>query len=171
MPQNLKNILADRKYLGVTTNLNWTPRREIIVCQVATFSPICISMTLKECTLIDKQLINAYKFQMNHMPMDAKHSIFLLEEKGGIGVKGLTRENIGAILRDIKVYISNNNSLTTHAILSSIEEIDKQYTWKLLQEGKLPHGSDMNTKERQIYISSKKCYYFSMIPNFLTPKQ
>jgi len=62
----------------------------MIVCQAATFSPICISMMLKECTLIDKQLLNAYKFRMNRMPMDAKHDIFLSEKKGGIGVRSFT---------------------------------------------------------------------------------
>jgi hypothetical protein len=143
----------------------------MIVCQAATFSPICISMMLKECTLIDKQLLNAYKFRMNRMPMDAKHDIFLSEKKGGIGVRSFTQEYIGALLRDIEVYISNNNSLTTHAILSSIEENEKQYTWKLLQEGKLPHGSDMNFRARQIYISGKKCYFFRMVLSLPTPKQ
>jgi hypothetical protein len=120
MPQNIKNILADHKYMGVMTNAqldlsegktklinklshrisvvsrNTNSIREarilhnMIVCQVATFSPMCISMMLKECTMIDKQLLNVYKYRMNHMPMDAKHGFFISEKKGGIGIKYFT---------------------------------------------------------------------------------
>jgi hypothetical protein len=58
----------------------------MLVCQVATFWPICISMSLKECTTIDKQLITSYQYRMKCMPSDAKHSIFLSNRKGCIGV-------------------------------------------------------------------------------------
>jgi aspartate/methionine/tyrosine aminotransferase len=37
----------------------------MFVCQVATFSPICIHMSLKECADIDKQIIKAYQYRLN----------------------------------------------------------------------------------------------------------
>jgi hypothetical protein len=89
-PQHIKDILMTSKYLGVPSNaqLDGAEGREknikklqqrigmitskthsiteakiahnMLVCQVATFSPICISFTLKECMDVDKQLIKAY---------------------------------------------------------------------------------------------------------------
>jgi len=89
-PQHIKNILAPRKYLGVPTNAqldaSWGKERivqklnqriaivaskaeniqeakithNMLVCQVATYSPICISMTLKECASVDRQIILFY---------------------------------------------------------------------------------------------------------------
>jgi hypothetical protein len=34
----------------------------MLVCQVETFSPICITMSLKECSTIDKQLLKSYQY-------------------------------------------------------------------------------------------------------------
>jgi ribosome biogenesis GTPase A len=75
MPQHIRYILEDQKYLGVPSEANEGKRKTInklhqkriaiisknthsiqeavilhnmIVCQVATFSPICISMMMKE---------------------------------------------------------------------------------------------------------------------------
>jgi hypothetical protein len=89
-PHHIKSVLALRKYLGIPTNaqLDATEGKEIfirklsqciglvvakadsiqearishtmLVCQVATFSPICIHMTLKDYAAIDKQIIKAY---------------------------------------------------------------------------------------------------------------
>jgi hypothetical protein len=94
MPENIKSILSDRKYLGVPTNaqmestsgkqkiINKMQQRitiisknassvqearilhNMLVCQVATFSPICISMTLKECEAIDRVIIQAYQYHL-----------------------------------------------------------------------------------------------------------
>jgi len=111
MPENIQKILTTSKYLGVASNaqLDNTEGKEkiinkmsqriglvsakadsiqeqrithnMLVCQVATYSPICISMSLKECSSIDKQLLTAYQYRMKCMPSDAKHSIFLSEKK------------------------------------------------------------------------------------------
>jgi hypothetical protein len=56
------------------------------------------------------------------MPNDAWHRIFISEKRGGIGVCSFTQAYVGALLRDIEVYIAEDNSVTGHALLSSIEE-------------------------------------------------
>jgi hypothetical protein len=56
----------------------------MLVYQVAKYSPICISMTLKECASIDRQIIQAYHYRLNFMASDAKHSIFISEKKRGV---------------------------------------------------------------------------------------
>ena len=114
MPDNVKNILAVQKYLGVADNAqldNTDGKAKILrklsqriglvlkkancikearithhmlVCQVATFSSICISMSLAECTSIDNQLLTSYQYRMKYMSTNAKHSIFLSEKKGGV---------------------------------------------------------------------------------------
>jgi len=56
------------------------------------------------------------------MPNDAWHRIFIPEKRGGIGVCSFTQAYVGALLRDIEVYIAEDNSVTGHALLSSIEE-------------------------------------------------
>jgi hypothetical protein len=116
VPQHIKNILAPRKYLGVPTNtqldVSWGKERivqklnqriaivaskaeniqeakithNMLVCQVATYSPICISMTLKECASVVRQIIQAYHYRLNFMALDAKHSMFISEKKRGIGI-------------------------------------------------------------------------------------
>jgi hypothetical protein len=106
-PKHIKDILTPRKYLGVpiNTQLDATDGKEkilrklgqrigliaakansiqearishnMMVCQVATFSPICIHMSLKECADIDKQIIKTYQYRLKYMHSDAKHGIFL----------------------------------------------------------------------------------------------
>jgi hypothetical protein len=190
MPQNIKSMLADRKYLGVPTNAQMestTGKQKIInkmqqritiisknassvqearilhnmlVCQVATFSPLCISMTLKECEAIDKFILQAYQYRLKYMPSDAKHSIFISQKKGGIEVRSFTREYIGALLRDIEVYISNENSITTHALLASIEAAHNQQLWKLYRAERLPPGTDAALRATHLCISSKKILHY-----------
>ncbi len=75
----------------------------MLVCQVATFSPICMCMSPQECTLIDKHLTITYQYRMKYMPSNAKHSIFISVKEGGIGVRSFTREYMGALLRDVEV--------------------------------------------------------------------
>jgi hypothetical protein len=124
MPQNVKDILEHRKYLGVPTNaqlesyegkekiLNKMQHRiaiiskntssiqearilhNMLVCQVATFSPLCISMSLKECGHIDKHLLSAHQYWLKYIPSDAKHTIFMAVKKGGIGIQSFTHEYI-----------------------------------------------------------------------------
>jgi hypothetical protein len=114
-PPFIKNVLLLRKYLGVPNNAQLDPMdgkeilikkmhqqialiaikannimeskitHNMLVCQVATFSPLCIYMTLEECATIDKQLIQAYQYRLNFKASDAKHSIFLSEKLGGLG--------------------------------------------------------------------------------------
>jgi ABC-type phosphate/phosphonate transport system ATPase subunit len=52
----------------------------MLVCQVATFSPICISISLKECASVDKPILKVYHYQLKFMPSDAKHNMFLSEK-------------------------------------------------------------------------------------------
>jgi hypothetical protein len=101
----------------------------MLVCQVATFSPLCITMSLNERAITDKHLINAYQFRLKFMPSDAKHSIFVSCKKGGIGIRSFVQEYMDALLRDVEVYISDTKSLTSHAILSSIEAVTKQHIY------------------------------------------
>jgi hypothetical protein len=107
MPSHIGDILENQKYLGVPTNAQLESDdgkkklvsklqqrialisksticiretkilHNMLVCQVATFLPICISMSLKECTEIDKYLIAAYQYCLKYMPSDAKHTIFM----------------------------------------------------------------------------------------------
>jgi hypothetical protein len=101
--QPIKDVLAPRKYLGVPTNaqldggsgrnkiLQKLNQRigivasrthniaevklshNILVCLVATYSPICILMSLQECMQVDKCLLKAYQNCLHFMPCDAKH--------------------------------------------------------------------------------------------------
>jgi hypothetical protein len=64
----------------------------MIVCQVATFSPICISFSLTECMEVDKHLTKAYQYRLKFMPSDAKHNIFISEKRGGLGLRSFTRD-------------------------------------------------------------------------------
>jgi hypothetical protein len=95
-PQHIKDILTTYKYLGVPSNAQLDGKEgragilkslhqriglisskaqsiteakiahNIIVCQVATFSPICISFTLQEYTTVDRQLVKAYQYRLCH---------------------------------------------------------------------------------------------------------
>jgi hypothetical protein len=163
-PDNIQLVLNHRKYLGVPTNaqLDGTEGKEkiinklkqriglisnktdciqeamishnMLVCQVATFSPLCIAMSLKECDSIDKQLLKAYQYRLRFMPHDAKHSIFISQKRGGIGLRSFTKEFISALLRDLEVYISHDNSLPSHALNTSLEEATKQCLWNMVNE-------------------------------------
>jgi hypothetical protein len=93
---------------------------------------------------------------MNCMPTDAKHSIFLSDQRGSIGVRSFTCEYMRALLRDIEVYISNERSLTVHALLYSIEEASKKCIWNLHRDGKFPTCSNAAAQENHIVISGKK---------------
>jgi hypothetical protein len=90
------------------------------------------------------------------MTSDAKHSIFLSIKRGGIGIKCFTREYIGALLRDIEVYMTNYNSLPAHALVTSLEEATKQKLWRLSQNGNISNRLDTCNKKRQFNISGKK---------------
>jgi hypothetical protein len=190
MPENIKNILEVHKYLGVPTNAqldNADGKEKIIskisqrigfvstkadsiqeqrithnmlVCQVATFSPICISMSLRDCSAIDKQLLTAYQYRMKYMPNDAKHSIFLSEKRGGIGVRSFTREYMSALLRNIEVYISNTTSLPAHALIASIEAATQQCLWNLHLNNKICNTSDASKRAAALKVSAKKTLSF-----------
>jgi hypothetical protein len=112
-PEHIKNILKPRKYLGVPTNaqldnsigknriINKLKQRiglvatksdniqetmiahNMLVCQVATFSPLCITLTLRECASIDKLLLKTYQHRLNYTTHDAKHAIFISKKRGG----------------------------------------------------------------------------------------
>ncbi len=195
VPKHVQDILSPNKYLGITNNaqLDSTPGKQkffsklsqriglisrktdsikearishnMLVCQVATFSPLCASMTLDECMTIDKQLLVAYQYRLKFLPCDAKHNIFISIRKGGIGVKSYTREYLGALFRDLEVYISNENSLTTHAILSSSEEANKLCMWLLLKAGRIPYNTASIEKAKQSNISGKITYQYLDDPN------
>jgi hypothetical protein len=163
-PDYVQHILSQRKYLGVSKNAQQESSdgkeklakklyqriglvsckadsiqearitHNMLVCQVANYSPIAIDMTLSECAEIDNRLIKAYHYKMKCMPNDTKHHIFISQKWGGIGVKSFTHEYIGALLRDIEVQISNPESLAAHAMCTSIEEATKKELWMLNQQ-------------------------------------
>jgi hypothetical protein len=78
-------------------------------------------MSLKDCANIDKAIIKSYHYRLKLMTHDAKHSIFISEAKGGIGVKSFTMQYVGALLRDLEVYLLNDGSMPTHALIASAE--------------------------------------------------
>jgi hypothetical protein len=51
--------------------------------------------------------------------------VFLYHAKKEVGIRSFVQEYMGALLRDVEVYISDTKSLTSHAILSSIESATK----------------------------------------------
>jgi hypothetical protein len=190
MPQNIQKILSPYRYLGITTNAQMDSNignakliqkmaqriglvaknthsiqeakilHNMSVCQVATYSPLCASMTLQECKKIDKSLINAYQHRMRFMSYDAKHSIFISSKKGGIGVRCFTREYIGSLLRDTEVYISNDECFTSHAVRASIEAATKQNIWQLHQNKRIPGDTLAATRAENIYISGKLIHQY-----------
>ena len=93
---------------------------------------------------------------------DAKHSIFLSIRKGGLGVHSFTQEFVGALLKDIEDYISNKNSLTSHALLSSIEEAYNQQLWRLHKDGRVPTNSSAAARANCIHISGKKTTFMTI---------
>jgi hypothetical protein len=77
----------------------------MLVCQVATFSPIFNSMSLKECTSIDKQLLISYQYRMNYMPTDAKHSIFYRIKKVALVFIVLLMNRWGLFLEILSIHL------------------------------------------------------------------
>jgi hypothetical protein len=67
---------------------------------------------------------------------------------------------MGALLRDVEVYISQDNSLTAHALNSSIEEASKQVLWNLHQKEKIPNGTSAAHRANLINIPGKKTLVF-----------
>jgi hypothetical protein len=190
-PDYIQRLLAQRKYLGVPKNalLNNSAGKEkvinklyqkiglvskkadsiqearithnMLVCQVANYSPICIDMSLEDCCEIDKRLIKAYQYKLKCMNNDAKHHIFISQRKGGLGVKSFTREYIGALLRDIEVEISNPDSMAAHALHASIEATIKKETWKLNCLSQLPSQSVAAENASNTHISGRKLQVFT----------
>jgi hypothetical protein len=117
-------------------------------------------MTLKECAQIDKDLVNVYHYRLKYMSSDAKHTIFISNKYGGIGVRSFTGEYVGALLRDLEVYISDSSSITAHALISSIEAAVKQSCWSLYKNGKIPKGSNAENRLSQTKISGKKTLFY-----------
>jgi hypothetical protein len=134
----------------------------MIVCQVATFSPICISFSLTECMEVDKHLTKAYQYRLKFMPSDAKHNIFISEKRGGLGLRSFTREYIGALLRDIEVYITNDNTSSAHALHASIEAASMQCLWILNLNNLLPQIPHLVDRVRQLPVSPKRIMYYDM---------
>jgi hypothetical protein len=86
---------------------------------------------------------------------DAKHG-FLSEKREGCGLRSFTRECMSALLRDIEVHITNDNSLPAHALITSLEEATKQRLWNLNLEEKIPSNLSIVHKTQQFHISGKK---------------
>jgi hypothetical protein len=185
-PHQIKSILTTRKYLGVAMDAQLDDtegKRKLIkklyqrielvaakmnsireaqiaqnmlVCQVATFSPICISMMLQDCEVIDKTILKSYHHWLKLMAHDAKHSVFISGAKGGIGIDSFTSQYICALLRDLEVYISNDGSLPAHALKTSLEEATKQTLWMLFQDGNIPTTTQAYNHVQTYPISRKK---------------
>jgi len=190
MPQPIRSVLATRKYLGVSfdaqlNNIDGKERmikkinqpiglvsatmnsireariaHNMLVCQVATFSPICIAMSLKDCANIDKAIIKSYHYRLKLMTHDAKHSIFISEASGGIGVKSFTMQYVGALLCDLEVYLLNDGSMPTHALIASVEAARKNALWKLWQDGKIPSPVSIYETVQKLNIAEKKTLIF-----------
>lgn len=119
----IQQILAQRKYLGsknaqqenaegktkLTTKLaqrlGLVSRKagsvqearinhNMLVCQVANYSPICIDMALAECGELDKKLLKAYHYKLKCMPNDAKHHIFIYHRNAEVSESKASHENI-----------------------------------------------------------------------------
>jgi len=191
-PEHIKNILKPRKYLGVPTNaqldnslgknkiINKLKQRiglvatksdniqetmiahNMLVSQVATFSPLCITMTLRECASIDKLLLKTYQHRLNYKTHDAKHAIFISKKRGGIGVRCFLREFVGALMRDVEVYISNEDSYPSHALMASLEEAAKLELWKSSKSGRIPvHTAAANRLQTYSIAGIKTIQYTS----------
>jgi len=128
----------------------------MLVCQVATYSPICIPMSLQESMQVDKCLLKAYQNCLHFMPCDAKHSTFLSEKRGGLGLHSFTREYMGSLIRDIEVYITNKNTTPAHALAASIEEASKRKLWIRHQNNALPNLPLFLNQVQQYQISERK---------------
>jgi len=196
-PPHIKDVLSTRKYLGVAydTQLDETEGKEklikkltqriglvaskmnsikeaciahnMLACQVATFSPICIPMSIQDCHTIDKAILTTYHYRLKLMTHDAKHSIFLPEKIGGLGVKSFTQQYITALIRDIEVYISNEGSLPTHGLIASIEAATQQTMFLLMQDGKIKENLQAHNRVMTYNISRRRtCIYNN---NFESP--
>jgi hypothetical protein len=53
----------------------------MLVCQVAAFFPICISMSLKECAALDKFLTNAYQYRLKYMPSVGARTVYSYQKR------------------------------------------------------------------------------------------
>jgi hypothetical protein len=185
-PEHIRAILVTRKYLGVPTDaqLSGTNGRDkilkklqqrvgltasktqniaeakishnMLVCQVATYSPICIAMTLKECMEVDKSLLKAYQYKLGFMPSDAKHSIFISGKLGGLGLCSFTREYVSALIRDIEVYITDEDNMAAHALVASIEAATKQKLWLMEKESTIPDIPHLVQRIRTFQVSEKR---------------
>jgi hypothetical protein len=184
--EEILNILAPYKYLGITYNAQLDPNigkekmiqkmaqrialiahhthsiqettilHNMLVCQVATFSPICAYFSLADCEKITKQILTSYQFRMKYLSSDAKHGIFISKKQGGIGVCSFTKAYVGALLRDLEVYISHEGSNTSHAILASIQAATRKRMWMLKEAGKIPNEFSTAHRTDRIHISAKK---------------
>jgi len=114
----------------------------------------------KKNTSIDKQLLADYQYRLKYMPSDAKHAIFISEKKGGVGIQSFTCQYMGSLLRDIEVYISGKSSMTTHVLISSLEEATKKYIWHLHHDGKIPNNTNAAVRASVYIISGKKTLIF-----------
>eukprot|EP00590_Aulacoseira_subarctica_P005294 CAMPEP_0172416722 /NCGR_PEP_ID=MMETSP1064-20121228/3216_1 /TAXON_ID=202472 /ORGANISM="Aulacoseira subarctica , Strain CCAP 1002/5" /LENGTH=1681 /DNA_ID=CAMNT_0013154579 /DNA_START=343 /DNA_END=5384 /DNA_ORIENTATION=- len=185
-PECIQNVLNQRKYLGVSKNaqqenqdgkaklitklsqrLGLVSRKadsiqearinhNMLVCQVANYSPICIDMSLPECGEIDNKLLKAYHYKMRCMTNDTKHHIFISQKRGGIGVKSFTREYFGSLIRDVEVEISNPTSLSAHSLCASLEAAIEKKLWLLHQQSRLPTLSQAAEIAERASISGRK---------------
>ena len=63
---------------------------------------------------------------------------------------------MGALLQDIEVYITNDDSLPAQALITIREKATKQSLWVLDQENKVPNKLDISNKIKQFHISGKR---------------
>lgn len=75
---------------------------------------------------------------------------------GGIGVICFTQEYVGALIRDLEVYISNANSLPAHALVSSFEEATNKHLWHLYKASRIPANTEAAARTAHVHISGKK---------------
>jgi hypothetical protein len=87
--------------------------------------------------------------------------VYLSQKKReGFRIRSFTREHITALLRDVKIYISNEDTLPAHALEMSLEEATKQKLWNLKRQLRIPSNSEAFIGIDQFHVSGKKTLVF-----------
>ncbi len=117
--EKLKAKLKLRVYLvkkGTSSIEESRIAHNMLVNQVATFSPLCIDMSLEDSTEIDKYQANYYHISLGYLKHDAKHNIFIAEKSDGNGLSSFTVEYMAAVIREVEVNIKNKSDPSGHAL-------------------------------------------------------
>jgi hypothetical protein len=67
---------------------------------------------------------------------------------------------VGALLRDLEVYLLNDGSMPTHALITSVEAARKNALWKLWQDDKIPSSLSIYETVLNFNITGKRTLIF-----------